>query len=242
MEHCSNCKVAVTGNYCHQCGQRSGLGRITLKETATDLFDTFLAPQGPFLRTTRTLLLMPSLLFREFLEGRRKKYYKPVSFFLIATVAYLLIRWMLDFDPLKQQNQNNNLDEATMHNILLASRYMFAHINQLLFILVITLAIFMKLFHYKKHTLAEYLAISFYLVGVYTIITTLNMFVITYILPGVQYLALFIMMGYFVYAMISWHSGNKFWTGLKALFTWALAIMSYMMLAFGFSYLVVVFQ
>lgn len=57
----------------------------------------------------------------------------------------------------------------------------------------------------RRYTLAEYLDISLYLEGLYTLIKTTKMYVITYIAPGLQYVALFVMLAYIIVAMSALH-------------------------------------
>lgn len=242
MNSCANCDREIKGSYCENCGQRTSVGRITFRETTMDIFDTFLAPNGPLLLTFKSLFRYPGILFREFLSGKRRKYYKPVSFFLVTTVLYLLVRWALDFDPLVIGPQAGDLDQSIIRDIYAAGRFMFTNINKLLIFLVFTLAVFLKLFFPRLYSFAEYLTIAFYLAGVYTVVTIANMFVVTFLLPGLHYLAVAIMLLYFVYAMISWIAGNAVWIAFKSLLVWILAVLFYMVMAFVFSYMVILIQ
>jgi len=116
---------------------------------------------------------------------------------------------------------------------------MLLNIDKLLFVFVFTMGVFLKLFFYRKRSLAEFLAISFYLIAIYTILTTLNMFYIRYIDAGMQYLAILVMMIYFCYAMISFFKKRKILVLFKSLIVFNAGFIAYGLLAFAVSLLIV---
>lgn len=240
--YCYNCKAKVTNAYCSQCGQRTSVHKVSFKETVEDFVDSVFSIRAPLWITIKHLIINPGRLLGEYLDGQRKTYYKPVSFFILTTLIYLIIRSAIDFQPFENSTIVVEDTNAELPVLSLARDFMLININKLLFIFVFSLALFSKLFFYKKYSLAEFLAISFYLVGMYTIITTFNMFFIKYLNPNMQTLAAIIMWGYFVYAMITLFKSKKLLTGIKAIIVYILSYLSYVFLAFGLSYLIVLFQ
>lgn len=237
---CKNCGAVVTSGFCPNCGQRTSIGRVTFKETFHDLIDQLFSVSAPLPITVKMLIVNPGRLFREYLSGHRKKYYKPISFFLLATLIYIFVRWLIDFSPFAQQigdpTSSPVIEEALLEQ---ARDFMFMNINNLLFFLVITLALMVKIFFYKSYMLSEYLAVSFYLVGFYTLLTTVNLFYMKYVNPDIQYIAILLMWGYFVYAMVSFFEKRKLLVGIKAFFAFFIAYVLYLFLSFYFSYLIV---
>ena len=241
--YCYNCDQPCDNHYCPSCGQRTAIHKVTIRETFQDLADQLFSLSAPLPLTLKMLLLNPGQLFRDYLSGKRKRYYKPISFFLLTTLLYIFIRWLLDFNPLGQ-TIGNPTDNPLVEEDLLAEAgdFMFQNINNLLFILVLTLAMVMKPFYFKNHTIAEYLAVSFYLVGFYTLLTTLNIFYIQFLDQSTQYLAMVFMWVYFIYAMVSFFERRKWLVAIKALFVYFLAYALYVVLAFYLSYLIVFFN
>lgn len=90
-ETCANCGAALSGAYCHVCGQKRfvaddrRLGHLLRQflSSATDL-------DGRIWRTLRALLFRPGLLSREYMDGRRARWISPASLFLAVCVAYFL--------------------------------------------------------------------------------------------------------------------------------------------------------
>ena len=235
---CKNCNHNIEGDYCSNCGQRTSIDQVTFKETFQDLVDAIFSLNGPLLTTLKMLVVNPGRMFNEYLAGRRKKYYKPVTFFILMTAIYLLIRWIINYDPnistlLKVEDP---YDSQILTN---ARSFMLLNIDKLLFAFVFSLGLLMKLFFFKKNSLAEFLAISFYLIGVYTVLTILNMFYIQYIDMTFQGIHLIAMLLYFIYAMVSLFKKNKVIVIIKSIFVYVLGFYFYGILAFGLSFIIV---
>lgn len=236
--YCKNCGTEVSKGYCPNCGQRTSIYKVTFKETFQDFIDAVFSVDAPFFNTIKWLFVNPGKLFREYLEGKRKRYYKPVAFFILMTIVYLVIRSLINYDPFA--NTTLAVEDDTQRQLLTQARnYMLLNIDKLLFVFVFTLSLLLKLFFWRKHSLAEFFAVSFYLTAVYTILTTLNMFVIHFINPGIQYLAMFAMLLYFCYAMLRFFSRRKWLVLLKSIFIFIVGFSSYGLTAFGISFLII---
>ena len=87
IEHkrCLNYGSSLTGYYCSNCGQSAGVGRISFRNTLSDFFSASFALEGPLMRTIKLMIVNPGELCLEFLEGRRKRYHKPLAFFILLT-------------------------------------------------------------------------------------------------------------------------------------------------------------
>jgi len=88
---CRNCGQPLIGKYCHACGQRHyGQDDKSLKAIGEETLHFLTHFDGSVPLTLRTILLRPGRLTSDYCAGIRKKYYKPVSFFLLLIVIYLL--------------------------------------------------------------------------------------------------------------------------------------------------------
>tara|TARA_R100001132_G_C3259393_1_gene83966 strand:+ start:259 stop:1002 length:744 start_codon:yes stop_codon:yes gene_type:complete len=239
--YCKNCEAIVSEQYCPNCGQRTNVDKVTFKETFQDLVDNIFSVNAPFFITLKLLFVNPGRLFREYLRGRRKTYYKPVSFFILITLVYLLVRALIDYDPF--QNSTITVEDNSQSQLLTQARnFMMQNIDKFLFLFVINLGILLKLFFYKKYRLAEFLAIGFYVAAVYTLMTTLNMFYVQYINLGFQFLAMLLMSLYFCYTMVSFFQTRKILTAIKSIVIFFMGIFSYGMLAFALSYVLILLK
>lgn len=90
-EHCPNCGARLTGEYCASCGQPSRSPIVSLRAFASHALDEMLSLDSRLLRTLRALFLHPGKLTRDYLEGRRARYARPVQLYLVAAAAYFLM-------------------------------------------------------------------------------------------------------------------------------------------------------
>ncbi len=193
---------------------------------------------GPLLKTLRLLFLNPGKLFREYLSGKRKTYYKPVAFFIIITVIHILIRNLIEFDALENVKVQKREGFDTTLTVA-AGKFMFQNVNNFLFVFVGTMALMLKLFFYKRYFLAEYVAVSFYMVAAYTIIGTFNAFFMKFVDNSIQYLAIIAMLIYYCIALVSYFKKPAFWIVVKGIFSYVFATILYMIIAYGISFLIV---
>ena len=193
---------------------------------------------APLWTTLKLLILNPGKLLRDYLDGKRKRFYKPVTFFILTTIVYLLLRSLLDYDPLSKVTPvtSAQVDTTILYE---AGKFMFANIDKILFFFVLALAISMKLFFYRKNSLAEYVAISFYLLGIYTILSTFKIIFYTYVTQKYEALPMFLMLGYFLWAIISYFQKKKVLVFFKGIGTFLLAFLLYIVFGMGLSVLIV---
>jgi hypothetical protein len=81
----------TSGNFCANCGQKTDIHPITLGHVAHDFIHAFTHADKGFLMTLKQMVLKPGIVAKEYIEGKRKKYFNPLSFLVItmAVSAYL---------------------------------------------------------------------------------------------------------------------------------------------------------
>lgn len=237
---CKNCNTSFHGKYCPECGQKGSVQKITFGDTLADFSDTIFSVDAPFFRTLKALFLQPGDMLRAFLAGKRKHFYKPVAFFVLMTIVYLVIRSIIGYDPLLESVAKVDGDPKDF--VVKTQQLMFANITKFLFFFVFWFGLLLKTFFYKKYSLAEYWTVSFYLVGIYIILSTFNMLLVQYVSRDLQFVAIMFIGVYFVYALCSLFKRPKWAIILKSIFIYFLSIVLYIFSAFAFSYLIVFIQ
>ncbi len=91
--NCKNCGKVVTEAFCPYCGQSTTVDKINvpnfLKEVSGSLFQI----NRGLLFTIRELFVRPGLGIRNYLEGKRKPYFKPIAYaFTLSTIYFLITR------------------------------------------------------------------------------------------------------------------------------------------------------
>lgn len=89
--NCLNCGTPLTDKYCPHCGQKATVKRLSWHYVAEELLHFFTHIEHGFLKTTGLLITKPGLLNKNFLDGKRKNYHKPISFLLIWIAIFLLV-------------------------------------------------------------------------------------------------------------------------------------------------------
>lgn len=95
MTTCINCGNSFTGQYCNQCGQKIFTAKDkTFKGILEEVLHFLTHFEGKFFKTMRTVILRPGRLSRDYCNGIRQRYYKPISFFLMLIIIYLIFPFM----------------------------------------------------------------------------------------------------------------------------------------------------
>lgn len=91
LHTCKNCGHSFNGKYCNQCGEKV---RYEKDKSVPHLLDEGLHFvthfEGTFFNTLKAIVTKPGQLSLDYCSGRRKKYFKPLSFFLLLVMLYLL--------------------------------------------------------------------------------------------------------------------------------------------------------
>lgn len=238
---CKNCDSKTNGNYCHSCGQITSVDKVTFKETFQDFIDSIFSVNAPLLITLKLLVVNPGKLFKEFLSGKRKTYYKPVPFFILTTIVFILMRNLLNFDDLSHM-VHVGVDSDKISSLSnLASKFMAENINNILFVFVFSFGLIIKFFFRKNYTLVEYFTVSFYIMGFYTLITTATtviMFYFNFSSPRLKSIPIILVGLYVVYGITSLF-GISFKTILKSLLAYVISFVLYAILGYGLSFFIV---
>jgi len=88
---CSNCYVALNGQYCFSCGQRVDPHPPTIGHFAEEVVETVTHADSRLWKTLRMLLLQPGILTVDFFAGRRARYLPPIRLYFILSVAFFLV-------------------------------------------------------------------------------------------------------------------------------------------------------
>ncbi len=96
---CKNCGTALTGAYCHNCGQRADEPRRVVVGLVQDFLVDTLAIDGKLARSIGLLLWRPGRLARRYLDGKRVKYSPPFRLYLFASVFFFLTSFALVGTP-----------------------------------------------------------------------------------------------------------------------------------------------
>ena len=83
---CKNCQANLRSDfsYCPTCGGKVVRNRLTLRNVFQDLSFQVFNLDNTFLKTFRHLFSRPTEVVNSYIEGTRKRYMNPISYFAIA--------------------------------------------------------------------------------------------------------------------------------------------------------------
>ena len=95
-ETCANCGASLSGAYCGACGQRDQPLRQPVHRFLAQSAAEFFGVDGRVWATLRELLLRPGALTVAFVEGRRRRYLRPLRVYLTSTLLFFVLLALLD--------------------------------------------------------------------------------------------------------------------------------------------------
>jgi hypothetical protein len=88
---CKNCGNHFSGKFCNACGEKVYTNKDrSVTHLLYEGFHFVTHFEGSFFNTIITLFTKPGKFSLDYCEGVRKKYFKPLAFFLLLVVIYLL--------------------------------------------------------------------------------------------------------------------------------------------------------
>jgi hypothetical protein len=166
---CLNCGTEVASKYCPDCGQKATVDRLTWHHLLEETVHFFTHIEKGFFRTTKELITRPGAMHKNFLDGKRKLYHKPVSFLLIWVAVFLLLTALTD--------RFGSFDKSTSASFLgigLETEAMILKYRGLIEILILPFTALngWLMLGYPKITYFEFLITGFYRFGVFYIFLT----------------------------------------------------------------------
>lgn len=208
---CKNCNAHFKGNYCPHCSQKAGTGRLKLAHVLHEFWHNFTHTDKGYLSLVAALTVRPGVVIREFIEGKRKKYFNPYTFFLVTTALLIFIanRVFKYEDKLSQYNNEYG-------------QYLNLHYNIIVLCSVPVLALLLQLIFVKRHyNYAEwvtFLVFAYGLINFYQVIFQLLYFpLIKYHAVLSQYTTAigYVMLGY---VLVKFIEPRKWWQWLQCIF------------------------
>jgi len=104
---CINCGSPLSGNFCSTCGEKVFSEHDkTIGHFLHEAFHFLTHLDGKFLTSLKAVFSKPGLLSLEYSKGIRKKYFKPVSLFLVGVIIYLLFPLLQGLNMSFSENVN----------------------------------------------------------------------------------------------------------------------------------------
>lgn len=239
---CKNCGSSFEGNFCNQCGQKNIDERITLKEILHAFFHNFTHLDSGILYLARELFIRPGIVAKEYIEGKRKKYFNPFQYLIIVVALSTFLT--LNYDLLGPKTNPASLSDPNDNRRFMAvmNNFFYGKFNLILFFSVPISAFFSWIFFKKSgYNYSENLIFNTFITAqrifFFILISPLMYFTsgrYWYIGVGTYYAFWLI---YFCFAFIQFYGESKVKTILKFTVMSILMIGVSQAIAIGFIYL-----
>jgi hypothetical protein len=176
-KHCRNCGKPLHGSFCSHCGQKAEVDRITFTYIWHELFHFFTHVEKGFLFTSLRMLKSPGRTVKEFIDGKRKKYQPPISYFLIWTTIYILFLYWIEH----MFGENTVINYKEYFGPSATTKFAISHLSIVLTIVIPFQALYLFLLVTKStYNYFETIVASIYTLG--TIILLQFVFAVTALL------------------------------------------------------------
>jgi hypothetical protein len=163
MTICKNCNQQFEGNYCNNCGQSANTHSINIHFLWHDIQEGLFHFERGILFTIKELFIRPGYTIREFLDGKRVKHFKPISFLIILATINGLLYHYLKINIVSATNRASHF--ASFMNEWRANHY---SIIQLLALPAFTVASWV-VFRKNNRNFLEHFVLNAYLIGLLVI-------------------------------------------------------------------------
>lgn len=167
---CKNCGEKADGHYCSTCGQKTSVGKITLTNVLSQLATSVFQVDRGFFYTVIALFSRPGRAIQEYLDGKRKKYFRPIAYVLTLSTLYYLVSqatgqntWMGDIITGWTNGALDTEEQTQIPTVLQWFSANFAY-TTLLLLPVFSLASFLSFWGFGRN-FAEHLVINTYASG-----------------------------------------------------------------------------
>ncbi len=206
--NCKNCEISLikTDEFCKSCGAKVIRNRLTLKNLFLHISETFFNYDNKLLKTILHLFTKPEYVIDSYVNGVRKKYINPISFFGLALTLtgfsiFIIGKFYKPYLNVseifgKNEMYSNEFSKNMMEN----SADFSLEYSSLIFTLMIPsfALISWVVFLNKRYNLTEHIIVYLYSMSLYSILSILFGFIILIVAPE-KYLAFGMYMYLFVF-------------------------------------------
>jgi hypothetical protein len=180
IKKCLNCEgnLLPDQKFCSQCGQQAQVKRFTLGHFMHEVFHAFTHADKGIVFLLKESFMRPGIVAKEYIAGKRKKYFNPFTFFLILAAFYVLSASLKAHDDnssksipdsiLKIENPVKKQESILIYQRVIKAQQFFsknanvvAMIAVPFFAFYFWLIFYRRAYNYSEHLVANLLFISF---------------------------------------------------------------------------------
>ncbi len=167
--NCKNCHTEIQeqDDYCKSCGGKVIRNRLTLKNLFEHLSETFFNYDNKLLKTITALFKQPRLVIDSYVNGVRKRYINPISFFGLALTlsglsTFIIRKFYLKYLILSISGTDDKVQETIQTFVLDYNSLIYSILIP--FLATISFIVFRK----KKYNYTEHIVLFFYTMSLFS--------------------------------------------------------------------------
>ena len=213
---CKNCERKITGdfNYCPNCGQKTNVSRLNLKQLSKDVWIAFSNTDEGILLLIKELIYRPGKVAGEYIRGKRKLYLNPFSF--LAIMVAIALFFILRFEDLGIDYSQLETEDVQL------LRFSFKYFNVFRLVMCPIFAFVIWIFFLRNgYNYIENLVLSAYLSGQTMLYFILAIIIFVVFPSSVQVFGLIIGLAisiWYILAILQFYAKRSFWSILKSIF------------------------
>jgi Protein of unknown function (DUF3667) len=93
ISNCPNCSYTLQKEfaYCPGCSQKTAIHRLTMHDVLHEAVHYFTHADKGIFGLLKDLVLKNGIVAKEYVEGKRKKYFPPLNFYLLVATIFVII-------------------------------------------------------------------------------------------------------------------------------------------------------
>ncbi len=169
---CVSCNKEHSEKFCPNCGEKSGIKKITLTSLTEDTISSVTDMDRGFFFNLKTLIFKPQKITADYIRGKRKGILNPISFLIFSITIYLIVITILKnpIEPIEIKSVPKSTFEK-MGNVL--GKFIRVNLKFFWILTIIPLGLSLKLI-FKKYNYLEHLAISSFVIGQATLVAIIS--------------------------------------------------------------------
>lgn len=228
---CKNCNQKFEGKFCNNCGQAADTHKLSLHYIWHDLQHGLFHFDNGIFFTIKQLLTRPGHTIREFVNGKRVRHFKPLSFVVILATFYgLLSHYFINISFLSDPIYKTK-DLLGAYEVI--SRWSLSHLaySTLILILTTTAASYL-VFKKQRYNVVEHLVLNTFYRGL-TLVIALMLFPVLYFLQksGGESLRVYGIVFQFLDILLMYRCYCQFFNKLTKMQSLGLTLLTYVCMA-----------
>jgi len=170
---CKNCNYPTEGKFCSNCGQSTSTKDINHKYVWGEISDSIFKVNNNFLLTAKELFVRPSQMIKNYMNGKRIRYFRPISYVLILVALYTSIehgvnkktfleQMLIEFKNVYFKNVSTESTQVGIFNWLISN----AGITFLMLIPIVSISSYVAFYSFKnQNNYFKHLLLNTYING-----------------------------------------------------------------------------